>query len=218
MGKIEFVVVKNDKTLQSMRNLIELKNIVAKQLPRMPRNYIVRLIMDRQHQAMIIRRKQDVNKDGSIPSRGSIIGGCVFRPFLTQRFVEIVFLAISTEHQVKGYGTRLMNRLKAHAQTLGIQYFVTYADNNAIEYFRKQGFTKHLQMSETQWKGYIKDYSGSTMMQCKIHKGIDYENISHTIKGQRDFVMDKILQMIDKRVHDALLFEGKENNFEFSEI
>ena len=67
MGKIEFVVVKNDKTLQSMRNLIELKNIVAKQLPRMPRNYIVRLIMDRQHQAMIIRRKQDPKKDGTIP-------------------------------------------------------------------------------------------------------------------------------------------------------
>jgi len=46
-GKIEFVVVKNDKQLSSMRNLIDLKNIVAKQLPRMPRNYIVRLMMDR---------------------------------------------------------------------------------------------------------------------------------------------------------------------------
>ena len=88
-------------------------------------------------------------------------------------------MAISTSEQVKGYGTRLMNRLKAHAQTVGIQYFVTYADNNAIEYFRKQGFTKHLQMPETRWKGYIKDYSGSTMMQCKIHKGIDYENESY---------------------------------------
>jgi histone acetyltransferase len=41
-----------------MRNLIDLKNIIAKQLPRMPRNYIVRLTMDRQHEAMIIRRKQ----------------------------------------------------------------------------------------------------------------------------------------------------------------
>ena len=37
-------------------------------------------------------------------------------------------------------------------------------------------------MPEARWKGFIKDYSGSTMMQCKIHKGIDYENISNTIK------------------------------------
>jgi histone acetyltransferase len=41
---------------------------------------------------------------------------------------------------VKGYGTRLMNHLKDYAQKDGIQYFMTYADNNAIEYFRKQGF------------------------------------------------------------------------------
>ena len=124
-----------------MRNMIDLKNIIAKQLPRMPRNYIVRLTMDRQHEAMIIRRKVPT-ENGAMKLQ--ILGGCVFRPFVQQRFAEIVFLAISTSEQVKGYGTRLMNRLKAHAQTLGIQYFVTYADNNAIEYFRKQGFTKHL--------------------------------------------------------------------------
>jgi len=44
----------------------------------------------------------------------------VFRPFKTQRFAEIVFLAITTSEQVRGFGTRLMNRLKAHAQKEGI--------------------------------------------------------------------------------------------------
>lgn len=127
-----------------MRNLIDLKNIIAKQLPRMPRNYIVRLTMDRQHEAMILRRKVTESSTPASNQRSPIFGGCVFRPFHSQKFAEIVFLAISTSEQVKGYGTRLMNRLKAHAQTVGIQYFVTYADNNAIEYFRKQGFTKHL--------------------------------------------------------------------------
>ena len=96
----------------------------------MPRNYIVRLIMDRQHEAMIIVRRQ-------AGKRPQILGGCVFRPFKTQRFAEIVFLAITTSEQVKGYGTRLMNKLKDHAQREGMQYFLTYADNNAIEYFRK---------------------------------------------------------------------------------
>jgi histone acetyltransferase len=39
-----------------MRHLIDLKNIIAKQLPKMPRPYIVKLIMDRQHEAMIIMK------------------------------------------------------------------------------------------------------------------------------------------------------------------
>ena len=209
------------RKLPSMRNLIDLKNIIAKQLPRMPRNYIVRLTMDRQHEAMIIRRKVDQSEVDNLTTgkKSTIVGGCVFRPFHTQRFAEIVFLAISTSEQVKGYGTRLMNRLKAHAQTLGIQYFVTYADNNAIEYFRKQGFTKHLQMPETRWKGYIKDYSGSTMMQCKIHKGIDYKNISCIIKQQRDFVIDKIHEIMNRKIYEALDFNKKgEQDYEFSEI
>ena len=64
-----------------------------------------------------------------------------------------------------------------------MQYFATFADNNAIEFFKKQGFTKHLQMPETRWRGYIKEYSGSTMMQCKIHENIDYEHIQATIKS-----------------------------------
>lgn len=98
-----------------MRSLIDLKNIIAKQLPRMPRNYIVRLTMDRQHEAMIIRRKLTAEEQSANSGKKLIVGGCVFRPFHTQRFAEIVFLAISTSEQVKGYGTRLMNRLKAHA-------------------------------------------------------------------------------------------------------
>ena len=74
-------------------------------------------------------------------------------------------------------------------------------------------------MPETRWKGYIKDYSGSTMMQCKIHKGIDYENISNTIKMQRDFIVSKIYQMMNQKIYDALDFSKKGGlDFEFDEI
>jgi histone acetyltransferase len=83
-------------------------------------------------------------------------------------------------------GTRLMNKLKAHAQKEGLQYFLTYADNLAIEFFKKQGFNQKWYMPEPRWKGYIKDYSGSTMMQCLIHKDIDYVNLSDTLKAQKD--------------------------------
>jgi hypothetical protein len=30
-----------------------------------------------------------------------------------------------------------MNKLKDHAQKEGLQYFLTYADNNATEFFKK---------------------------------------------------------------------------------
>jgi len=75
-----------------------------------------------------------------------------------------------------------MNKLKDHALKEGLDYFLTYADNNAIEYFRKQGFTKSPTLPEHRWKGFIKDYNGSTMMQCNINKNIDYANISNVIK------------------------------------
>ena len=74
-------------------------------------------------------------------------------------------------------------------------------------------------MPETRWKGYIKDYSGSTMMQCKIHVGIDYENISYTIKMQRDFVISKIHEIMNKKVYKALDFSTRGGkDFEFHEV
>jgi histone acetyltransferase len=36
-GSIFFKVFKNDKSLESMKKLIELKTIISKQLPRMPK-------------------------------------------------------------------------------------------------------------------------------------------------------------------------------------
>ena len=88
----------------------------------------------------------------------------MFRPFYAQKFAEIVFLAVTTSEQVKGYGSRLMNKLKDHASETELHYFLTYADNNAIGYFKKQGFNENCSLPEPRYKGYIKDYNGSTMM------------------------------------------------------
>lgn len=63
---------------------------------------------------------------------------------------------------------------------------MTYADNLAIEFFKKQGFNLKGFMPEPRWKGYIKDYSGSTPMQCQIHPHIDYVNLSDILHQQKD--------------------------------
>ena len=71
------------------------------------------------------------------------IGGITYRPFQEQRFAEIAFCAITATEQVRGYGTRLMNQTKeAAAKRDGCTRFLTYADNSAVGYFAKQGFTK----------------------------------------------------------------------------
>lgn len=168
-GIIEFKRITNDKTPENMKYLIDLKCIIAKQLPRMPKPYIVRLIMDRIHESIVILK----NHSGDKPKE--LIGGVVYRPFYEQKFFEIAFLTIVTTEQYKGYGTRIMNVLKGYAQTKDVDYFITYADNHAIEYFKKQGFSTKLRIAEEVYKGYIKHYDGGTIMDCYINKKIDFK-------------------------------------------
>ena len=78
-----------------------------------------------------------------------------------------------------------MNKLKDHCKKDGYKYFLTYADNNAIGYFKKQGFHKNLKMPMEQWKDYIKDYDGGTLMEAEIDPKIDYSNLSEILKEQK---------------------------------
>jgi len=126
-GRLKFLCYSNDGVDEHMIWLVGLKNIFARQLPNMPKEYIVRLVMDRTHKSMMVIRNNIV------------VGGITYRPYASQRFGEIAFCAITADEQVKGYGTRLMNHLKQHARdTDGLTHFLTYADNNAVGYFVKQ--------------------------------------------------------------------------------
>lgn len=48
-GVISFRCITNDGSPDSMAKLINLKNIFSRQLPKMPREYIARLVLDRHH-------------------------------------------------------------------------------------------------------------------------------------------------------------------------
>lgn len=68
-----------------------------------------------------------------------VLGGITYRPFNHRKFAEIVFCAITSTEQVKGYGSHLMNHLKDYiSENTDVQHFLTYADNYAIGYFKKQ--------------------------------------------------------------------------------
>jgi histone acetyltransferase len=58
-GLFDFVVIRNTgennkENLDNMKLLTDLKNIIARQLPKMPKEYIVRLVFDKHHESMII--------------------------------------------------------------------------------------------------------------------------------------------------------------------
>ena len=78
-----------------------------------------------------------------------------------QGFTEIVFCAVTSNEQVKGYGTHLMNHLKDYHIRNGVFHFLTFADEFAIGYFKKQGFSKDIKLSKSVYQGYIKDYEGN---------------------------------------------------------
>jgi histone acetyltransferase len=181
-GKIEFRVVNNDNTYDNMILLTGLKNIFQKQLPEMPKAYIARLVYDRSHVSVAVVRHPL-----------TVVGGITIRPFESHEFAEIVFCAISSTEQVRGYGAHLMNHLKDYVlNTTKIRYFLTYADNYAIGYFKKQGFTKDITLPKHVWMGYIKDYEGGTLMQCTMLSKIRYLDSNKILSVQRAAIMRKI--------------------------
>ncbi|KAL2211515.1 histone acetyltransferase [Sarocladium strictum] len=181
-GEIEFRVVNNDNERESLIIMTGLKCIFQKQLPKMPKDYIARLVYDRTHLSIAIVKKPL-----------EVVGGITYRPFKGRQFAEIVFCAISSDQQVKGYGALLMSHLKDYVKaTSDVMHFLTYADNYAIGYFKKQGFTKEITLDRKVWMGYIKDYEGGTIMQCSMLPRIRYLEMGRMLLKQKECVQAKI--------------------------
>ncbi|KAH9621051.1 hypothetical protein KSS87_022346 [Heliosperma pusillum] len=177
-GKLKFACFSNDGDDEHMIWLIGLKNIFARQLPNMPKEYIVRLVMDRNHKSVMVIR------------RGTVVGGITYRPYKSQKFGEIAFCAITADEQVKGYGTRLMNHLKEHA---------------------RDGFTKGISLEKDVWHGYIKDYDGGILMECKMDPKLPYTNLSAMIHRQRQAIDEKIRELSNcHTVYPGIDFQKKE--------
>ena len=102
-------------------------------------------------------------------------------------FAEIAFLAVLSEVQTQGYGTQIMNKLKEEMQNIKIDFMLTYADNLAIGFFKKQGFIETSSYRKP-WKRHIKYYEGGKLMKCNIYQGIKYSEIKSLIEKQREKV------------------------------
>uniref|UniRef100_A0A915LK39 Bromo domain-containing protein n=1 Tax=Meloidogyne javanica TaxID=6303 RepID=A0A915LK39_MELJA len=121
-GLICLHIINNDYSPLQNKNkikwLFDVQRLFSIQLPKMPREYIVR-----------------------IKDKGVIAGIC-YRLFQEQGFAEIVFCAVTADEQVfldfkklfgSRYGTHMMNHLKDYmVGKLGIFHLLTYADEFAI--------------------------------------------------------------------------------------
>lgn len=89
-GIITFTPMTNDGSRDAAIILTGLKNIYQKQLPKMPKEYIARLVYDKNHASMAIVKR------GLL-----VVGGITYRLFPEKKFAEIVFCAITSNEQVK---------------------------------------------------------------------------------------------------------------------
>lgn len=156
---------------------VGLQNVYNHQLPRMGQEYISRLLFDTRHMTLMLIR-----------DRVDVLGGITFRPFKANNFSEVVFCAVTANEQVKGYGSHLMNYLKDYHNMEGIRYLLTYADEYATGYFKKQGFGTHLTIPVENYRGYIKEYMGATLMECKLEPMIRYVHAFNVSQLQRSVI------------------------------
>jgi histone acetyltransferase len=78
----------NDHSRAALRQLLELKCVISRQLPKMPRTYICKILFDGTHESLLAHNHN-----------GQIVGGVCFRCFQGKDFAEVVFLAVDTPYR-----------------------------------------------------------------------------------------------------------------------
>lgn len=221
-GDIEFRVVNNDGAHDSFIVLTGLKCIFQKQLPKMPKDYIARLVYDRSHLSMaIVKHPLEVvgyviiakyypravrfgywclqrNHVSSVQF-SKVCWDCLLR-YILGPTSEGIWCTLDVSSQgTCAYGSKMfihisnLFTIKDYVKaTSPIMHFLTYADNYAIGYFKKQGFTKEITLDKSIWMGYIKDYEGGTLMQCTMLPKIRYLEMGRMLTKQKESVQAKI--------------------------
>jgi hypothetical protein len=87
---MRYAIIENDGSPAALIKLVGLKSLYAKQLPKMPRAYIARLVFDRRHVSLAILSSDPSLRD----TDEEIIGAICYRPFHEQRFAEIAFCTL----------------------------------------------------------------------------------------------------------------------------
>lgn len=101
----------------------------------------------------------------------------------------------------------MMNHLKDYSTQQGIKHFLTYADEFAIGYFKKQGFSKDIKVARPVYAGYIKEYEGATLMHCELHPSIVYTQFSSVLRKQKEIIKGKSINYQQYCQHAIYILE-----------
>ena len=76
----------------------------------------------------------------------------------------------------------------------GYKHLLTFADEFAVGYFLKQGFSSDIKLPREHYEGFIKDYEGATLMECQLEPSIPYTHIAMGVRQAK-----RIVEMIAER-------------------
>lgn len=193
----------------SLEFLLDIKLLFQRMLPKMPREYIIRQVFDPRHcclaltapgpageetliGAVCYRAAFDrhlveivflaVNNAHHITGYGAFIFSCL-KEIVKRQYSD--FLEKGDEYNSTD---RTYHDLEALCTPAAYPsetplYLLTYADNSAVGFFKKQGFSANLE--STEWRGYIKDYAGGTLMECKVVRDLPYLRKRDLVAGIR---------------------------------
>lgn len=172
-AQVRYVHNHKDVHPQLLMLLNDSKIIICRQLPNMGKEYVSRLVFDWNAETIFIQYD------------GIVKAAITSRIFPVERFIEIAFCAVDSSLQSRGIGRLAMNYLKTVIQASELYDILTCADNEAVTYFKKQGFNDQaIMMDPKRWVGRIKDYEGVTLVHCKIHPNVDYMEFQDALMEQ----------------------------------
>jgi len=164
MGGEERVrVVRNDGYgEQDIELLMEMLDVIDSSLPLIGRANAAKVLFAPDHHSLVLVRETDKTR--------RVLGGIVLKPHTSRGFLEIAFCVVRKEEQRGGFGSKLMDRLKEHALTLGVLHLLTYADDSATGFFERHGFDpappSGMAINRFHWA--ISHYIGSQLRQAVL--------------------------------------------------
>jgi histone acetyltransferase len=174
---LKYVINYDGAHAQQLIHLGGAISVITAHLPKMEPEYVLRLVFD--YRAITVFLFYDGWVKGAISSR----------VFTEERFIEVVFLSVDWALQRGGKGRLLMNYLKTIMQFSEIFDFLVCADNKAIDFFQKQGFSyRTIAMDPKRWMGRIRDYLDVTLMHCQIYPEVDYFGFARALDKQMEFL------------------------------
>ena len=193
--------LKKKMTVQSKMKLLllnELQHLISRQLPKMGSDYIEEVLFDPFHHSIVLVKNRRV------------IGGIIFLIFKQFKFAEITFCAIKSSEQVKGYGTILMELLKRYCLGENIKYFLTYADEYAVGYFCKQGFTNNITIPKDIYATIIQYYRNAVLMECKLKS-----TATNTVINEKLHQMKSLSSLVSNSYSNCLFHKPIKKSFSY---